>query len=143
MPFGMGKEPANMLAVSPDGYRVYAGDGERVAAVDTVSLEVMSVNRTPELLEPIAGAVVASDGTLLIGNGSRVTALDGDSLEQSSSFDAPGEVRSLGIDPRGEELYVGTESGISVMDVATRKELSSIDMPAPAEIVYGVATLGP
>jgi outer membrane protein assembly factor BamB len=143
MPFGMGKEPASMLAVSPDGYRVYAGDGERVAAVDTVSLEVMSVNRTPELLKPIAGAVVASDGTLLIGNGSRVTALDGDWLEQPSSFDAPGEVRSLGIDPRGEELFVGTESGISVMDVATRKELTSIDMSAPAEIVYGVATLGP
>ena len=143
MPFGMGEEPASMLAVSPDGYRAYAGDGKRVAAVDTVSLEVTSVKKTPELVEPIARAVVASDGTLLIGNGSRVTALDGDSLEQPSSFDAPGEVRSLGIDPRGEELFVGTESGISVLDVATRKELTSIDMPAPAEIVYGVATRGP
>jgi hypothetical protein len=143
MPFGMEKEPASMLAVSPDGYRVYAGDGERVAAIDTVSLEVISVKRTPELIAPIAGAVVASDGTLLIGNGSQVTALDGESLGQPSSFDAPGEVRSLGIDPLGEELFVGTESGISVLDVATRNELASIDLPAPGEIVYGGATLGP
>jgi hypothetical protein len=143
MPFGMGEKPASTLAVSPDGYRVYAGDGERVAAVDTVNLEVINVKRAPELIEPIAGAVVASDGTLFIGNGAQVTALDGDSLERLRSLDASAKVRSLGIDPRGEELLVGTESGISVLDVATRKELASIEMSAPGEIVYGGATLGP
>ncbi len=48
MPFGMGEEPAGMLAVSADGFRAYAGDGERVAIVDTVSLEVVDMRRIVE-----------------------------------------------------------------------------------------------
>jgi hypothetical protein len=83
--------------------------------------------------------VVAPDGTLFIGNGSQVTALDGHSLQQAASFDVPGDVRSLGIDPLGDELFVGTENGISVMDVASKEELASIDVRAPTEIVYGGA----
>jgi outer membrane protein assembly factor BamB len=136
MPFGMGEEPANMLAVSPDGSRVYAGDGERVAAVDAAGLEVLSVKRTAEFPEPIARAVVAPDGTLFIGNGSKVTALDGDTLERAGSFDIPGDVRSLGIDTLGTELFVGTDSGIAVMDLVSKEELASIEVRAPAEIVY-------
>jgi hypothetical protein len=48
MPFGMGEVAAGMLAVSPDGFRAYAGAGERVAIVDTVSLEVVDVRRIVE-----------------------------------------------------------------------------------------------
>jgi hypothetical protein len=143
MPFGRGEEPANMLAVSPDGSRVYAGDGSRVATVSTPRLKVLSLVRTPDFPEPIARAVVAPDGTLFIGNGSRVTALHGDTLQQASSFDVPGDVRSLEIAPLGDELFVGTESGISVVDVASKEELASIEVRGPTEIVYGGAPLGP
>jgi outer membrane protein assembly factor BamB len=107
MPFGMGEEPANMLAVSPDGFRVYAGDGERVAAVDTARLEVVRLKRTAEFPEPMARAVVAPDGTLFIGNGSDVRVLDGGTLEEAGSFDVPGDVRSLGIAPLGGRTLRG------------------------------------
>ena len=40
MPFGLGKRPADMLAVSPDGRFVYAGDGDRIATVATKRLRV-------------------------------------------------------------------------------------------------------
>jgi hypothetical protein len=143
MPFGMGEEPANMLAVTPDGSRVYAGDGERVAAVDTARLEVVRLKRTAEFPEPMARAVVAPDGTLFIGNGSEVRVLDGGTLEEVGSFDVPGDVRSLGIAPLGDELFVGTETGISVIDVASKEELASIESRAPTEIVYGGARLNP
>ena len=142
MPFGMGEEPANLLAVSPDGSRVYAGDGSRVATVSTARLKVLSLVGTPEFPEPIARAVVAPDGTLFIGNGSRVRALDGDTLQQSRDFDVAGDVRSLGIAPLGDDLFVGTDRGISIIDLDSGKELTSIEVQTPTEIVYGDATPG-
>jgi hypothetical protein len=139
MPFGMGEEPANMLAVSPDGSRVYAGDGESIATVSAGRLRVTAVRDT-KLSEPTARAVVAPDGRLFVGSGSEVRALDGETLEPLGSFPLSGDVRSLGIAPLGDDLFVGTDRGISIIDLDSGKELSSIEVLAPTEIVYGGAT---
>jgi hypothetical protein len=49
MPFGMDTAPASDLEVSPDGARLYAGDGKRVAIVDTKRLRTIRVRPVTSL----------------------------------------------------------------------------------------------
>jgi WD40 repeat protein len=136
MPFGMGTQPASMLAVSPDGEYVYAGDGRRIAAVDTQRLEVDRI-ATADVIEDGTSRILAGpDDRLYFGGGSKLSVLDTRTLSTIDEFDLSGRVRALGITPDGDELFVGDADEVVALDSASGEEIASIAVPAPSGLVY-------
>jgi hypothetical protein len=126
VPFGMGSEPAKILAISPDGRFVYAGDGKRMAVVSAQRLRVARVRRAAVFEGHGGEALVGADGRLYFGHGSEVSVVDGRTLEPLGRLPVAGSIRALGISTDGTELFVGDADAVVALDSTSGKQLESI-----------------
>lgn len=118
------------MALSPNGSQLFVADTARdvVAVMDTYSLEV---EQTEVGFVPTSGAqthaVVAPGGTLFVAAGSRVLALDTDTLRPKRSWTMDASVSALGYGPDG--LYVAMPGRVAIIDPSTG--LPSASIPSP------------
>jgi hypothetical protein len=138
IPFGLNTEPASMLAISPDGFRVYAGDGRRIAVIDTFKQSVTNI-ATTEALSGTAKALVGPDDRLYVGDGSEIRIFEGSTLDPVGTFEVPAGVSALGMSADGLRLFVGGESRVLVLDSKIGVELSSMKAPGAEQLLYTAA----
>jgi hypothetical protein len=148
--FGLPKafwdRPAEMqaMAVSPDGRELYVVDTGlgQMATLDTESLEFSDALR---VIEPVASApasiTAAPDGTVFIGAGDLLTAIDGASNERVGSWRASGPISGLTLSEGGERLFAVLDGRIDVLDAGTTEELGATTMPSLGSIL-SVAAIG-
>jgi hypothetical protein len=136
-----GADPADeAMALSPNGSLLYVADTARdlVAVMDTYSLEVEESQQIDFL--PTRGApthaVAAPGGVLFVASGSRVLALDTDTLRPMRSWTMDAAVSALGYGPDG--LYVAMPGQVTIIDPSTGRQAASIPSP-PGE---GMAFVG-
>jgi hypothetical protein len=139
-PIGSHLEGANVLALSPDGNRLYVGDGEKgkLAEIDTKALRV---TRTASIPMSNAGALrsaVGSDGTLYMSRGRRVAAVDTESMRPAAWWSFPSDV--TGIQPAidGRRIYVALTNRVNVVDTRTGRTTATF----PAIGMNGIDQLG-
>jgi hypothetical protein len=135
MPFGLNTDPASMLAISPDGTRLYAGDGQRIALVTTPDQSVEWVKETSETTAS-AEALVGPDGRLFVGDGSVIRIFDGGTLDEIGSFDAPAGVGALGLSADGLQLFVGGGSEVFVIDSETGRQVGTLTAPGADRLLF-------
>jgi outer membrane protein assembly factor BamB len=137
LPFGEAPEAATALAVAPDGDRLYVAD-RASGAVAEIDTHEIAVTRTADLArdrdDVVAAAAVSDDGTLYVGSGSEVTAIDTDGLEAAGSWELPGTLSTLELAGDGRRLYLGLGDGIATVDAATGRELHRVTAPGVSAI---------
>jgi hypothetical protein len=132
------------MAVSPDGRELYVVDTGlgQMATLDTESLEV---SEPFGLIEPVASApasiTAAPDGTVFIGAGDLLTAIDGASGEPVGSWQASSPISGLTLSEGGERLFAVLDGRIDVLDAGTTEELGATTMPSLGSIL-SVAAIG-
>ena len=105
------------LAITSDGGRLYvAGEGNSVAVIDTVALQVVGQIR----LEGVAQALAISpDGRTLYASGGDIrgiTAVDSRSGERVGFFPTDDYIYDFTLSPDGRHLYATTASDVVVVD---------------------------
>jgi hypothetical protein len=127
------------LAISPGGGLLYVVDVARgvVAVMDTQRL------RTDRMTEVDFGpvgdgtthAAVSPDGrTLIVANGTRVVALDTETLVPERSWTTASSVTGLGFSVDGLRLYAAGLDGIEVLDPSSGHRIHLIPTPAGTRI---------
>lgn len=138
LPEAFGKHPggASALTVSPDGAHLYVTDrtGGALADVDTQALAVRRKTRIDARPEATRAASAIWGGTLYLGGGARMTAIDTNDLAATGEWKAPGDVSAVQPSSDGKYLYVGLEKRVAVLLAAsgTREEL--LDVPGDHSI---------
>jgi hypothetical protein len=138
MPFGMGSDPAGVLAISPYGRFLYAGDGERIAVVDTDELRVQRVQQAGRFDD--VAAAVSVDDRLYLGSGASVDVLDALTLEPLKQLPAPGIIRALGLSADGSELFVAGERAVTVLDTVSGDRIEKLSAEGANQIFYREVT---
>lgn len=128
MPFGR-DELARILAVAPDGDRLYAVDARAIAVIDAHRLRVNSVHMLPSSDPAPSAAVVGRDGSLYLAAGSNVRVLDGQTFDEVASWPVQDSVRALVLGRGEDHLFVSTRSGIEVFEVPAGRRIGAF--PAP------------
>ena len=123
-------ESSFAISVAPDGGRLYVADAssDRVLEVDTESLQVRRTVPT-DLGEHrgVAQAANATDGTLYVGRGTRLLALDGAELTPSRSWDLDGRITGIQPAADGRRVYVGMRDEIVILDPGRDGTLGVLD----------------
>jgi hypothetical protein len=147
-PFGSTGPNSTALAVSADGAQLFVADAAStaVADVDTSSLHVTRVESdVPRPLEGSVSAAVGGDGTLYVGTGFEVRALDAATLAPRASYPVTdGSVTALRLAPNGAaQLFVGLGGRIAVVDLTAGHEVRSLPSPAASPVDEPITFLGP
>jgi hypothetical protein len=147
-PFGSTGPYSTALAVSADGAQLFVADAAStaVADVDTSTLHVARVEAgEPRPLEGTVSAAVGGDGTLYVGTGFEVRAMDATTLAQRASYPvAGGYVSALRLAPDGAaQLLVGLSDRIAVLDLTAGHEVRSLPSPAVNAAEEPITFLGP
>jgi hypothetical protein len=138
MPFGLDTDPATLLTISPDGSWLYAGDGRRIAVIDTYEQAVSNLQKTNEV-SGSAKALVGPDERLYVGDGSKIEIFDGGTLDPVGTFEVPAGIGALGMSTDGLRLFVGGEHQVFVIDSKTGAELTSMRAPGADRILFTAA----
>jgi outer membrane protein assembly factor BamB len=127
--FGSSPEQAIALSVAPDGRRLLVANAATgsVAEVDTEALRVIR-STDLEFGSPgdAAHAERGSDGLLYLGSGRGLVSVDAQTLKRERSWDMPNTITGIQLGSDGEQLYVGLQDQIAVLDSVTGKTLSSL-----------------
>ncbi|MGH2735475.1 MAG: YncE family protein [Actinomycetota bacterium] len=137
-PFGSGRPEWNAIAVSPDGTRLVAAEwtSGTVAVLDSSSFRVLGTKQlelaSPGSNRPVAG--VGDDGTIYLGAGREVVALDGESLEVIRRVRLSNEISSLDV----EEglLFVGQRDEVVLIDPLTGTPVDRFAVPGLESIAH-------
>ena len=139
--FATGAETDIALSVTPDGHRLFvadAGSGS-VAEVDT---QALMVGRTTTAAFGTrvgsAQAVADPNGTLYLGKGRNLIALDVADLATDRSWEMDGRITGIQSANDGSRLYVGLRKEIEVIDTRTGELLEALD----PEVVERIEQLG-
>jgi outer membrane protein assembly factor BamB len=136
------KERAVAMSVSPDGQNLYVADaltGE-VAEIDTQALRV---TRTAELAlgpwgrDP-AHAARGADGTLYVGSGTGLQAIDAATFTPEATWDFEQRIMGIQAGSDGRRVYVGLPDRIAVIDTGSGRSLEALR----PERVEKIAQLG-
>jgi outer membrane protein assembly factor BamB len=144
--FGTGSQDAKSIAVSPDGSTVYAVDAQHdvVTTMNPDNLNVAPA-RHVDLGLPESGvtsARVAADGTLFVGRGSTVVALDAARLQVLDRWRVAGVLNGLALGSDGT-LYAATGDGVLRLNSTTGVELGVTPAPGVRGILYAGNLGGP
>lgn len=134
MPFGR-DEPARVLAVAPDGDRLYAVDGRAIAVIDADRLRVDSVHMLPSSDPAPSAGAVGRDGRLYLTAGSNVRVLDGQTFDEVGSWPVQDSVRALVLGRGEDHLFVSTRSGIEVFEVPAGRRIGAFPAPG-ADLIW-------
>jgi DNA-binding beta-propeller fold protein YncE len=138
VPMGTVDEAAVGMAISPDGSTLYVGDASTstVALVDAVDLAVREVEQVDQLRDSGSPAVlaVASDGTVYAASGTMLLELESGSLTPVASWSHGGTITAVAMSASGDEVRVGTSDRITVVDRASRQEVSVIEPPGDGAV---------
>ncbi len=137
--FGPGPANAKTLAVSPDGSRLYVVDAARgLVSVVYTRLQVTHTGHVDfgPIGSGVAVARVGPDGTLYVGEGSQVVALDGSTLAVQQRWPVGGTVTGLGLGTDGGRLYVALADRVEELDLPTGDLMGAIPSPGVQGIRY-------
>jgi hypothetical protein len=132
------------ITVARDGAHVYLVDSNSEALVE-IDAEQLAVSRTGTVdLSVARGAYLAdsSDGTLYAASGVQVVAVDLKTFEQRDVWQMFANVTGLQVGTDPNELYVGVDSEIIVLDVTTGNRVDEID-PAGVRRIGGLGQVMP
>jgi YVTN family beta-propeller protein len=108
------------LVVSPDGSTLYVSTGESVLIIDSASLSV--VDSIP-VQEAVALALGPSGNLLYVVTTGKylLRVIDTATKEFAGSMKAPGGLTpsSVAVNPDGQAVYIGTQTGVTVVSTAT------------------------
>jgi hypothetical protein len=132
------KERAVAMSVSPDGSNLYVADvltGD-VAEIDTKALRVTQTAQLP--LGPWgrdpAHAARGADGTLYLGSGTGLHAIDAATFSPGASWDFEQPIMGIQAGSDGRRLYVGLPDRIAVIDTASGRGLEALQPERVEEI---------
>jgi outer membrane protein assembly factor BamB len=132
------KERAVAMSVSPDGSNLYVADvltGD-VAEIDTTALRVTQTAQLP--LGPWgrdpAHAARGADGTLYLGSGTGLHAIDAATFSPGASWDFEQPIMGIQAGSDGRRLYVGLPDRIAVIDTASGRGLEALQPERVEEI---------
>jgi DNA-binding beta-propeller fold protein YncE len=132
LPRDFGSVPAGRaaIAVSPDGAHVYAVDALHgdVASIGIKHGRVTNTMLDLSMLDgDVTAAVVSADGgTLYVGSGSAIAAIDTTTFAIRDSWAVPFGLTDLGLSADGGRLYVSSTAGVSVLDASSGHDLGEI-----------------
>lgn len=138
-PFGSGRPEWNAIAVSPDGTRLVAAEwtSGTVTVLDSSSFRVLGTKRlelaSPGSTRPIAR--VGDDGTIYLGAGRELVALDGQSLEVIRRVALNDAISSLDAG-EGGLLFVGQRDEVALIDPLTGTRLDRFAAPGLESIAH-------
>lgn len=143
LPIGTVDEASVGMGLAPDGRTLYVADASTstVATIDAEDLTVTGSTHVEQLRESgeQPAVAVAGDGTLYLASGPIVVELAGDSLEPVAALTHPLTIAGLSVSATGDQLRIGTNEGISIVDRATREEVAVLTPPGGGT----AALLGP
>jgi DNA-binding beta-propeller fold protein YncE len=124
------------LSVSPKGDKVYVANphARAVAEVDAASL---AVTRTADIDYGTANeshAVYAADGTLYLGSGPFLSAVDVGSLREKDSWVMGNRIKGIQLGEDGHHVYVGLSDRVVVLEVATGRAVKTLNPPGVRRI---------
>jgi hypothetical protein len=133
-PFGLGPASAHTIALSPDGAYLYVVDRSSGAVAmastqERVVVRSANVGAGARVDRSVTAAQVSPHGTLHVGGGSEVLALNGTTLVVERRWPIAGRVAGLGLSPDGKRLYLGQEGRVTVLDAETGDELGTVTAP--------------
>ena len=138
LPVGFTKdaESATALTVSADGTRLYVANSANgsVAVIDTGTLQVLSTGPLGMVDDGPTFAAHDSHGTIYVGAGDRLEALDATSLERKASWVMPETISGIQVGAQDEKIYVGLRRQIVVIDAASGQQVNSFDPPGVRRI---------
>lgn len=129
--FAASAERSTALTVTPDGSRLYVANAQAnsVAEIDT---EQLGVSRTAAIgfgMSARTHAAFASDGTLYLASGPRVTAVDTRELTEKRYWLMPENVKGLQVRADAKRLYVALRDRIAPLNAITGDRLETFDPP--------------
>jgi YVTN family beta-propeller protein len=128
--FGTTTEGSIALTIAPDGKRLYVTDASSgtVAEVDTTAL---TVTRSAQVGFGSGGgpahAATGPDGSVYLGRGTGLVALDGSTLAPGRSWDLEKRITGLQASNDGARLYVGLRDEIVILDPKTGSIVGVLD----------------
>jgi hypothetical protein len=128
--FGTANERSIALSVSPDGKLLHVADVSTgtVAEVDTTELSVTRSAQVPFTARGgSAQAVTAPDGSVYLGTGTALQAVDPGTLAAGASWDLETRITGLQAGNDGAQLYVGQRDEIAILDPRTGKTVGVLD----------------
>jgi outer membrane protein assembly factor BamB len=131
--FAVGGERSIALAVAPDGNRLYVADASTgsVAEVDTASLAAARTASLPFGTDQGMGhAVTGPDGTVYLGKGSELVAVDGSTLTPLASWSMEQRITGLQVGSGPNQLYVGLRDEIVILDPEAGTTVGALDPSA-------------
>jgi hypothetical protein len=144
-PLGATDETATMLAMHPDGDRLYIADRAAglIGEVDTEALQLLRT--APLKAQPNnapASGTVTPDRRLLLGVGARVDVIALDSLEHTATWPVPAGLVGLHLRSDGKVLAVLADRRVVVLDPDTGDRLNIVTIPGrpPVDAIGGTTT---
>jgi hypothetical protein len=122
-------QESGAITVGKDGTHVYLADATTEALVE-IDTDKLMVSRTGTVdLDPASGTYLTDSpgGTLYAASGIDVVAIDIDRFEQRAAWLMFSSIAGLQVGADPNELYVGVDDRIIVLDVTTGTRLDSID----------------
>ncbi|MCA1728979.1 MAG: hypothetical protein LC751_06105 [Actinobacteria bacterium] len=142
--FASSDQDTAAVSVSRDGKHVYIADSNSEALVE-IDADQLTVSRTGTVdLEVARGTYLAdsSEGTLYAASGVDVVAIDLETFQQQDTWQMFSNVTGLQVGTDPNELYVGVDSRIIVLDVTTGARLDEID-PVGVRRIGGLGQVMP
>jgi hypothetical protein len=143
VPIGTVDEAAVGMAISPDGTTLHVADPSTstMARIDATELEVIDTTRVGKLRHNDVAAAVAvtPDGTVYVGSGHLLLELAPGTGRPVAALTHATPITALAVSADGEQLRVGGSDRISLVDRATRTEISVLRPPGDGTVTL----LGP
>lgn len=143
-PIGTVEEATVGMGIAPDGGEVIVADPSTstMARVDTAELAVIATTRVGALWgrgDGQAVVAVAADRTVYVGSGPRLIELSGLDIPTSREWDHGTSISGLSLSNAGDQLRVGGEGSVTLLDRATGAESGVLSAPGRGT----VSLLGP
>lgn len=141
--FGSSRPNAKAMTGSPDGKRLYVTDADAqiIATINTSRFAVQTTDLadvpSPKGREP-ASASLASDGTVYVSGGNRVSAFDIGTMTPGPGWTSDSLILDEGLSLDGKILFLSTPDGIQAHDPGTGASLGSVRLPG-ANVMLAVS----